>query len=399
LDFKFSENDEQFRRDIRRKIADILPADIKDRHRHVATFGSDADDQRRWFRILDEQGWSVPGWPVAHGGPGWSPLQRFIFEDEMYQADAPEFNWMGTHMIGPVLYTFGTEAQCERFLPPIRRGEHLWAQGFSEPGAGSDLAGLRTNARLEGDKFILNGQKIWTSGAFCSDWGIILCKTDSQSKAQQSISFLVVDLKSPGVTIRRIQQLNMEAHLCEVFLENVEVPADQLVGEMGKGWTYAKFLLDHERTTSSFIFWNKRELRRAWELARELKQDGRPLAEHPDWAMRLAKMEAELRIHEWSVLRVLAEETAFCSLSVAASVLKLRGAELQQSLTQLHADLMGIRALREFDAEAPERTAGEAWPEGIPGRTSRVFMGRAATIYGGTMQIQKNILAKLALGL
>jgi alkylation response protein AidB-like acyl-CoA dehydrogenase len=399
LDFEFSENDVAFRKDIRRKLAEILPADVKDRHRHIATFSSDDQDQRRSFRILDEQGWSVPGWPAKHGGPEWSPLQRFIFEDEMYQADAPEFNWVGTHMVGPVLYTYGSEAQQARFLAPIRRGEHLWAQGFSEPGAGSDLAGLRTNARLDGERFILNGQKIWTSGAFFSDWGIILCKTDTQGKPQQSISFLLVDLKSPGVTIRRIQHLNNEGHLCEVFLENVEVPADQLVGEMGKGWTYAKFLLDHERTTSSFIFWTKRELRRAWELALVLKQDGRPLAEHPEWAMRLAKMEAEVRIHEWSVLRVLAEETAFCSLSVAASVLKLRGAELQQSLTQLHVDMLGIRALREFDPEAPERTTGETWPEVVPGRTSRAFMCRAATIYGGTLQIQKNILAKLALGL
>jgi alkylation response protein AidB-like acyl-CoA dehydrogenase len=399
LDFKFSEADEQFRRDVRQSIADLLPADIKDRQRHIAAQGSNVDDQRRWFGILDKQGWAVPGWPVAHGGPGWTPLQRFIFESELYLADAPEYNWIGTHMVGPVLYTFGSEQQQARFLPVIRSGAQIWAQGFSEPGAGSDLAGLRTAARLEAGRYIVNGQKIWTSGAYAADWGFFLVKTDTQGKAQQSISFLLIELKSPGITIRRIPQLNTDAHLCEVFLENVEVPADQLVGEAGKGWTYAKFLLEHERTTSSFIFWCKRELQRAWEVARVLQQGGKPLAQHQVWAARLAKAETEVRIHEWSVLRVLSEEKAFCSLSNAASVLKIRGAELQQSLTQLHVDMLGQRALREFEAEGEERTSGDSWPSIIPGRTSRALIGRASTIYGGTMQIQKNLLAKFALGL
>jgi alkylation response protein AidB-like acyl-CoA dehydrogenase len=357
------------------------------------------DDQRRWLAILDQQGWSVPGWPTIYGGTGWTPLQRFIFESEMYQADAPEFPWIGTHMVGPVLYTFGSEAQKERFLPPIRNGSEYWCQGFSEPGAGSDLAGLRTNARRDGDRFILSGQKIWTSGAHDADWGFFLVKTDTQGKAQESISFLLVDMKSPGITVRRIPQINGEAHLCEVFLDEVDVPAHQLVGEAGKGWTYAKFLLDHERTTSSFIFWNQRELRRAWDVAAALSQDGRPLKENPLWATRLAKMEAEVKTHEFSVLRVLSEEKAFCSVTTGASVLKLRGAELQQSLTQLHVDLLGSRGLRAFDPEQPERTAGDSWPEVVPGRTSRALIGRAATIYGGTMQIQKNLLARFALGL
>lgn len=399
MDFRFSELEEQFRRDIRHRIAEILPSDIRDRHRHVVTFNSIIDDQRRWLSILDKEGWSVPGWPVSYGGPGWTAVQRFIFESEMYLADAPEFHWIGTHMVGPVLYTFGSNEQRERFLPAIRSGEHIWAQGFSEPGAGSDLAGLRTNARLEGDEYILNGQKIWTSGAYEAEWGFFLVKTDAGGKAQESISFLLVDLKSPGVTIRRIPHLSGEAHLCEVFLDDVHVPADQLVGEAGKGWTYAKFLLDHERTTSSFIFWNKRELKRAWELARTLTKGGRPLSENSTWAARLAHAEAQVAIHEWSVLRVLSEEKAFCSVTTGASVLKLRGAELQQMLTELHADLMGSRALRAFDTEAHERTSGERWPEVVPGRTVRAMMGRAATIYGGTKQIQKNLLAKFALGL
>lgn len=399
MDFKFSKEDEQFRLDVRRRLAEILPRDIQDRQRHVAQQASYHDDQLRWIGILAEHGWSVPGWPVEHGGPGWTATQRFIFESEMYQADAPEFQWIGSHMVGPVLYTFGTTEQQQRFLPPIRSGQHSWAQGFSEPGAGSDLAGLRTVARRDGEQFILSGQKIWTSGAHCADWGFFLVKTDTQGKPQESISFLLVNLKSPGITIRRIPQLNGEAHLCEVFLDDVAVPVDNLVGEPGKGWTYAKFLLEHERTTSSFIFWNKRELRRAWEVAAALSDNGRPLTEHPVWAIRLACMEAEVRTHEWSVLRVLSGETALCSLTAAASVLKVRGAELQQAITQLQVDLMGNRALRAFDTEGAERTSGDLWPEVMGGRTSRALISRAATIYGGTMQIQKNLLAKLALGL
>lgn len=399
MEFRLSEQDEQFRQDIRRKIAEILPSDIQDRHRHVCEQAANVTDQRRWAAILAEQGWSVPGWPVEHGGPGWTPLQRFIFESEMYLADAPEFQWIGTHMVGPVLYTFGSKEQQERFLPGIRTGALIWAQGFSEPGAGSDLAGLRTTARREGDHYVVTGQKIWTSGAFSSDWGFFLVKTDSEGKAQESISFLLIDLKSPGLTIRRIPQLNGEAHLCEVFLDEVKVPAANLVGEEGKGWTYAKFLLDHERTTSSFIFWTKRELRRAWEVADAIRHNGKSLHEDPVWAVRLARAEAEVAVHEWSVLRVLAEEKAFCSVTTAASVLKVRGAQLQQSLTELHTDLMGARALRHFDPFAEERTSGAHWPDVIPGRTSRAFIGRASTIYGGTMQIQKNLLAKFALGL
>ena len=398
MDFKFDEKDERFRTEIRRRLIEILPCDVRERHLRISTLGSHAADQRRWFQSLDEEGWSVPAWPVEHGGTGWTALQRFIFEDELYDLDAPEFHWIGSHMVGPVIYTYGSEAQKERFLPSIRNGEHLWAQGFSEPGAGSDLAGLRTHAALDGDRYIVNGQKIWTSGAFEADWGFFLVKTSLTDKPQQSISFLLIDLRSPGITIRRIPQLNGEAHLCEVFLDNVEVPGDQLVGEPGKGWTYAKFLLDHERTTSSFIYWLKRELRRAKDLASTLTKGGEPLIADPAWATRIAKVRAEVTVHEWSVLRVLANENSGFPPSAAASVLKLRGSELQQAITELQVDLMGSRAVRDYGIQPIAHPADERWPDIVPGRTSRALIARAATIYGGTKQIQKNILAKLAFG-
>ena len=384
---------------VRGRIAELLPSDIKDRQSRILTNGTNVEDQRRWLSILDKEGWSVLAWPVEHGGTGWNAMQRFIFEDEMHSADAPDFNWIGSHMVGPVLYTFGSEEQRARYLPAIRNGDELWAQGFSEPGAGSDLASLRTQARREGDKYVVNGSKIWTSGAHEADWLFCLVKTDPTGKPQKSISCLLIDLKTPGITVRPIQQINGEAHVCEVFLDEVEVPAENLVGEEGKGWTYAKFLLDHERSTSSFIYWTRRELARTYRLANTLIENGRPLAEDPAWARRLAHASAQVETLRWSVLRVLAEEPTPYPISAAASVLKLKGSELQQTVTSLQVDLLGELAIRDFGAELSERSSEPNWPDIIAGRTGRALITRAATIYGGTQQIQKNILAKLALGL
>lgn len=399
MHFKLDEKDEEFRQTVRRRIAELLPPDIKERQSRILTNGTNVEDQRRWLSILDKEGWSVLAWPVEHGGTGWTAMQRFIFEDEMHSADAPDFSWIGSHMVGPVLYTFGSEEQKERYLPPIRNGGELWAQGFSEPGAGSDLASLRTQARREGDKYIVNGSKIWTSGAHEADWLFCLVKTDPTGKPQKSISCLLIDLRTPGITVRPIQQINGEAHVCEVFLDEVEVPAENLVGEEGKGWTYAKFLLDHERSTSSFIYWTRRELARTYRLANTLTENGRPLAEDPAWARRLAYASAQVETLRWSVLRVLAEEPTPYPISAAASVLKLKGSELQQTVTTLQVDLLGELAIRDFGAELGERSSEPNWPDIVAGRTGRALITRAATIYGGTQQIQKNILAKLALGL
>jgi alkylation response protein AidB-like acyl-CoA dehydrogenase len=399
MDIQYSPEDESFRLEMRAALTAMMPDDIRERQRLIATLGAHGSDQRRWNAILNTKGWSVPNWPVEHGGPGWSALQRFIFEDEMHAAEAPELHWSGTHMVGPVLYTFGSPELQAKFLPTIRQGDYLWAQGFSEPGSGSDLASLRTHARREGDKYVVNGQKIWTSGAFEADWGFFLVKTDLTVKPQAGTSFLLIDMNSPGITVRRIPQINGEAHLCEVFLDNVVVPAGHLVGEEGKGWSYAKFLLDHERTTSAFIFWTKRELRRAKRIAEIELEDGQPLAVRPAWRARVARIEADVLALEWSVLRVLAKEATVWSADIAASALKVRGSELQQEVTQLSADMLGLRGLRYFDPEPTLRDASAQWPDYVPGRTSIALMTLASTIYGGTKQVQKNILAKSAFGL
>jgi len=388
-----------FRQEIRQFIADVLPKDMQTLQRNKVLNNAVVSEQMAWTRILSEHGRSVPHWPVEFGGCGWSPMELFVFNEELYAADAPEFDWGGTHMLGPVLYRFGSKYLQDRFLPAIREGHFLWAQGFSEPGSGSDLASLRTSAELRGDTYIVNGQKIWTSGASHGEWGFFLVRTDKSVKPQRGISFLIIKLDTPGITIREIPQINGDAHLCEVFLENVEVPADQLIGEPGMGWTYAKFLLEHERTTSSFIYWSKRELARAQQIARSESQDGVAIAEQPAFRARFARAEADLIALEWSVLRVLAHEPTDFPEAAAASVLKIRGSELQQEVTLLQIDALGAKSARFFDAGPVPPPASALWPDYVAGRTAVALITRAATIYGGTKQVQKNILAKLAYGL
>jgi alkylation response protein AidB-like acyl-CoA dehydrogenase len=357
-------------------------------------------DTLLWTGILSGRGWSVPHWPVEYGGTGWSALELHVFNQELSRAWAPDTCWGATHMCGPVIYTFGTPAQKERFLAAFRRGDYFICQGFSEPGHGSDLARLRTSARREGDSYIVNGQKIWTGGAFASDWGFFLVRTNSDVKPQAGISFLMIKMDTPGITVRRIPQINGDADLCEVFLDNVEVPVANLIGEEGMGWTYAKFLLDHERTTSSFIYFNQREFARAKVLAQSEFQNGRPLLEDPGLRARFARIEAELVALEWSVLRELADETFKYHRTAAASALKVAGSRLQQAISELQVDILGPKATRHYAFEPAQRQdPGPLWPDYVAGRTANALIARASTIYGGTLQIQKGIIARLAFDL
>jgi alkylation response protein AidB-like acyl-CoA dehydrogenase len=400
MNFQLTPELESFRQEVRDFLARKLPPELAARYRRGVR---DDRDGLAWLHILHQHGWGVPYWPVEYGGTGWNAFEKFIFEDECHQADAPPPNWQGVRMVGPVVYTFGSPAQKERFLPLIRTGEYLWTQGFSEPGAGSDLASLKTRAVLNGDHYVVTGQKIWTSGAYHADWGFFLVRTDTECKPQQGISFLLIDMKTPGITVRRIPMINGDAHLCEVFLDEVKVPAENLIGEPGKGWTYAKFLLEHERTASAFIFWSKRELRRAKEMAETLRDErGAPLAQTPHFRERLLRAEADLLALEWSVLRVLAGESVRADLGAVCSGLKVRGSQLQQVVTRLQIDLLGARALRYFPFEDIPRGSfpdNALWPEVVPGRVASYLGTRASTIYGGALQVQKSIIAKTAFGL
>jgi len=399
MDFTQDPAIEEFRQMVRQGIKEILSPELAEHTRLHSGVGSEPYASLKWTKALDSKGWAVPHWPVEYGGTGWSPLELYVFNEECYNAWAPDTCWGATHMCGPVIYTFGSEAQKERFLPEFRRGDYYLAQGFSEPSNGSDLARLRTAARREGDKYIVNGQKIWTSSGWACDWGFFLVRTDPDVKPQAGISFLMIDMKSPGVTVRQIPMINGEAELCEVFLDNVEVPAENLIGEEGMGWEYAKFLLDHERTTSSFIFFSKRQLARAKAIADAEMLEGRPLSRNGYFHERIARIEAEIMALEWSVLRELSNESFKYDRTAAASTLKIVGSHLQQYVTELGADLIGSKALRYFAVDPADRDPAPLWPEHAEGRTSAAMAMRASTIYGGSLQIQRSLIAKLAFDL
>lgn len=401
MQFEFDEKHELFRQEVRAFIAEHLTPELQQRTRQGGFFASN-DDTKNWMKLLGTKGWAVPSWPIEHGGADWTPLQHYIFEEEHTRADAPALPFSLNHMIGPIIIKYASEELKSRMLAPMREGEISWAQGFSEPGSGSDLASLRTHAELQGDEYVVNGQKIWTSGAYESDWLFCLCKTDLTVKPQKGISFLLIPLDTPGITIRRIPQIDGDAHLCETFLDNVRVPAKNLLGEAGMGWTYAKSLLDGERTGSAYIFWSKRELAKAREIASAEMIDGVRLIDVPAYRQRFARLEAQITALEWSVLRVLADEDFKYPISTIASGLKLRGSELQQSVTMLQLDCLGTKALRYIPRENYQAVVDEAdplWPAHLLGTTPNALITRASTIYGGARQVQKNIVAKAAFGL
>ena len=400
MDFEPDPTHAAFREEVRTFTRENVPHDLA-RRTYIGLHPPLIEDYRRWQRIKHARGWGAPHWPVEYGGTGWSPMQEHIFLEELYRADALDYGWQGTHMIGPVLIAFGSEAQKRRFLPPLLSGEEYWCQGFSEPNAGSDLAALRTRAGLAGDEWIINGQKIWTSDAQYADWGFFLVRTDPNVKPQQGISLLLVPMNAPGITIRPIESISGGHELNEVFLDQVRVPRENLVGEPGRGWTYAKYLLDKERTASAYLYQNKRELEKAKEIARAEAVNGRRLIDTPEFAHKLARVEADLLALEWSVLRILCDEHNVHDPVAVVSALKIRGSEMQQRVAQLQIDALGPRALRTFPhyelAAALDVTP--LWPSYVRGRTAQFLHLRAATIYGGSREIQKNIIAKRAFGL
>ncbi len=399
MDLRFTPEDETFRSEVRAFMQANLPPEVAaDARRWVNPRN---DYWRRWQKILAEKGWGAPHWPVEWGGTDWSPLRKHIFSEELYRADAPDFGWQGTHMMAPVLFAFGSEEQCRRFAPPMLRGEEFWCQGFSEPGAGSDLASLKTTAELVGDEWVINGQKIWTSDAAHAEWGFFLVRTDSTVKPQRGLSFVVARMDAPGITVRPIQQIDGRAELNEVFLDNVRIPRDQLIGEPGKGWTYAKYLLEKERTASAFLYFNRRRFEMAKDIARQRIVNGRPLLQDPGFARKLARVEADLDALNWSVLRILAGETNKYDANAVVSALKIRGSEMQQRVTGLQTDALANQGARYFLRDEPhteDASMLQGWGEFTVGPMSLFLFERASTIYGGAREVQKNIIAKIAFG-
>ncbi|WP_433525127.1 acyl-CoA dehydrogenase family protein [Nocardia pseudovaccinii] len=379
-----------FRDELRNFYRTEIPADIRDRVKYGHELSR--EDIVTSHKILNDNRLAVPNWPVAWGGKDWTPIQRHIWQDEMQLASVPEPLTFNAQMVGPVIAQFGSQEIKERFLPPTAALDIWWCQGFSEPDAGSDLASLRTTAVRDGDSYIVNGQKIWTTLGQYADWIFCLVRTDPNApKKQAGISFLLFDVKSPGVTIRPIKLIDGGYEVNEVFFENVRVPADQLVGEENQGWSYAKFLLGNERTGITGVGRTKVKLCVAKDYARQTKSGSGTLLEDPVFAARIAELENELLALELTQLRVVSNSSDG-KPNPASSVLKLRGSELQQATTELLLDIAGQDALP-VDADD---IASPGWAQ----RSGPSYLNyRKTTIYGGSSEVQRTIIASTILGL
>jgi alkylation response protein AidB-like acyl-CoA dehydrogenase len=398
MDLRFDPEELKFREEVRAFMASSLPDEI--RQKVLGGLHTSREDTIRWQRILHEKGWGAPSWPAEFGGPGWDPVRQYIFEEEGSAAGAPRQLPFGLKMVGPVIMRFGNAVQQKRFLPRIVSAEDWWCQGYSEPGSGSDLASLKTQAERQGDHYVVNGQKTWITLAQHADWIFCLVRTDRAAKPQAGISFLLMDMRSPGVTVRPIIMMDGGHEVNEVWFENVQVPAENLVGEENKGWTYAKFLLGHERTNIAGIGASKRELARLKHIAGQERKHGRPLLEDPWFAARVAQVEIDLMALEITNLRVVSAEAERRAPGPEASLLKIKGTEIQQALTELMMQAVGPYALP-FRREAmePGYAGPPAGPRYAAPLAATYLNMRKASIYGGSNEIQKNIITQMILGL
>ena len=400
MDLAFTPEEQSFREEVRTWVQANLPKDIAHKVHHALRLTR--EDMQNWAKILGKKGWLAFGWPKEFGGPGWTAIQKHLFEEECALAGAPRIIPFGPVMVAPVIMAFGNAEQQKRFLPGIASGEVWWSQGYSEPGSGSDLASVKTRAERVGNKYIVNGQKTWTTLGQFGDWMFNLVRTSTEGKPQTGISFLLLDMKSPGVTVRPIKLLDGECEVNEVFFDNVEVPAENLIGEENKGWTYAKHLLSHERTNIADVNRSKRELER---LKRIAKREGvwDPVeggADAQRFRDQIALLEVDIVALEMLVLRVLsAEKSGKNSLDIAG-LLKIKGSEIQQR----YAELMMLAA-GPFALPFIEEAMQAGWQGDYPGGevanaplASTYFNLRKTTIYGGSNEVQRNIVAQTVLG-
>jgi len=397
MDLNYSAADDAFRQEVRGWLQANLPKDIQDKvlnHRRL-----NREDFVRWHKALAAKGWSVPHWPVEWGGTGWSPIQKHIWDEECAQIGAPGVLPFGVSMVAPVIMKYGNEAQKRYFLPRIVDCTDWWCQGYSEPGSGSDLASVKTRAVREGDHYIVNGQKTWTTLGQHADMIFCLVRTDPDAKKQEGISFLLIDMKTPGITVRPIIMLDEEHEVNEVFFDNVKVPVQNLIGDENRGWTYAKYLLGHERTGIARVGNSKRELAFLKRVALQHQKNGKPLLQDPVFGAKVASLEIELLALEITVLRVVSSENAGKGPGPEASLLKIKGTQIQQMLTELMVEAVGPYA-QPFD---PSYLEGET-QQAITGDNDAAplapyyFNYRKTSIYGGSNEIQRNIISQMILG-
>jgi pimeloyl-CoA dehydrogenase large subunit len=400
MDLRFTPEEIAFRDELRHFFRTEIPAEIRRKvgeGRHLSR-----EDIVTSQRILHAHGLATPNWPVEWGGKDWSPVQRYIFTEELQRAAVPLPLQFNVYMVGPVIAAFGSEEQKKRFLPATASLDIWWCQGFSEPGAGSDLASLRTRAEKRDGKYIVSGQKAWTTLGQYADWIFCLVRTDREAKKQRGISFLLIDMKSPGITLRPVVTIDGSHEVNEVFFDEVEVPAENLVGEENKGWDYAKFLLANERTGIARIGMSKQRIARAKRLARETAAEGGTLWDDPAFRRRVAAIEVELKALEITQMRVVAAQRTRDAdkPDPASSILKIKGSELQQATTELLLDIAGpyAQAAPEHDAE-DGRNEPSLVADGMDAVAPLYFNARKVSIYGGSNEIQRNIIAKAFLGL
>jgi len=386
MDLDFNLEERAFRDEVRKFLAAELPADIRDR---MSRDGASQirDDIVRWQRILHAKGWGAPAWPVEFGGTGWSKTQQYLFETECALADAPAQLAFGLKMVAPVIMRYGSAEQQQRFLPRILAAEDWWCQGYSETGSGSDLASLKMKAERDGDDYVLNGRKVWNTLGQFADWIFCLVRTDPAAKPQKGISFLLIDMKTPGISVRPTRLLDGTFEVNEIWFDDVRVPASNRVGEENQGWTYAKFLLGHERTNIAGIGASKRELQRLKQDAAKVIKEGRSLLEDPLFGSKVAQVEIELTALEVTNMRVIFAEAANHAPGPEASMLKIRGTEIMQRISELQVELLGPGAL----AYRPDDDGSRA--------TAAYLNLRKLSIFGGSNEIQRNIIAHMILGL
>ena len=404
----FNAEELAFQKEVRDWITANMPPEVAEESRRSRTSHVSKERLLQWQRKLAERGWLCPNWPREHGGPGWNSTQKFIFEMEMARADSPYLSSFSIKMVAPVLMKYGSEAQKKRFLPKIAAAEELWCQGYSEPGSGSDLASLRTKAERHadatGDHYIVNGQKIWTTNAHFADWIFCLVRTSNEGKRQEGISFLLIDMKSPGIRIDPIYLVDgtrtpMRHEVNQVFFTDVKVPVENRVGEENKGWTYAKYLLEFERGGQAHGPRLRKAFRHLQTLARSQMDDGEPLSSDPQWREKMAALEMELDAVEMNELMFYSSLKTGDAPGNMASIVKMRGTEVGQKITELAVEAVGwygmpFTELRNYDSNIVP-VGGEYVDDVAP----RYFNNRKTTIYGGSSEVQRNVLAKAMLGL
>ncbi|WP_084395887.1 acyl-CoA dehydrogenase family protein [Henriciella aquimarina] len=390
---------EDFRAEVRAFFAHDFPKDILEKARRGASLTT--EDVRKSEKALGDKGWLAAAWPVEHGGPGWSLEEQYVFDEELERAGVPTVTPMGVIYVGPILYTFGTDAQKERWLPGIREGREGWAQGYSEPEAGSDLASLQFSAVREGDEYVLNGTKIWTSAAQHADWIFCLARTDNSGKKQEGISFIISEMDRPGITVTPIITIDGKHALNQVTFENVRVPADYLIGEEGKGWTYSQYLLGHERTSYARIGGKRKQLAHLREIASAVPTGGNSrLIDDPAFARKLTEANLAVDALEMTVLRVLSAVKDGGAPGKEASIVKVLATTAAQQITTLYLDAAGLNGVRGFaDSVTPGWLADDPSAAFAAPGVSTYFGTRAQSIYGGTNEIQRGIIAKRVLGL